>query len=110
MFQQVKNRAASRGIKFSISLSDIQIPEFCPVLGIKLKTGVTHSRPDSPSLDRIDSSKGYIKGNVIVVSHRANTIKNNSTIEELEAVFNFYKDKWAALAVAVYDYENPEKK
>ena len=41
---------------------------------------------DRPSLDRIDGAKGYVKGNVRVISHRANMLKNDATIEELELV------------------------
>ena len=40
---------------------------------------------------RIDNGKGYIVGNVIVVSFRANTIKSNATVEELERVAFFYR-------------------
>lgn len=43
-------------------------------------------RPNAASLDRIDNSKGYVRGNVMVISLRANAIKNNATAEELTAV------------------------
>jgi hypothetical protein len=46
-------------------------------------------RDSSPSLDRIDNSKGYVKGNVAVISFRANTLKNNATADELRAIANF---------------------
>lgn len=70
---------------FNITPQDISIPEVCPVLHIPLRSG--HRVGDaSPSLDRIDSTKGYLKTNTEVISHRANTLKNNATIEELEMV------------------------
>jgi hypothetical protein len=75
-----KRRAKERNLEFSIDSEDIVIPEYCPILGVKLERSILRQ---SPSVDRIDSSKGYIKGNVRVISHRANTIKNNSTFEEL---------------------------
>jgi hypothetical protein len=53
-------------------------------LGLKLEQGNGKSTASSPSLDRIDSSKGYVKGNVRVISHRANLLKNNATVEELK--------------------------
>ena len=67
----------------------MQIPEVCPVLGIPVNrggVGKKGGRPDSPSMDRIDPTKGYIKGNVRVISNRANTLKCNATVAELEAV------------------------
>lgn len=41
---------------------------------------------NSYSLDRIDSSKGYVKGNIWVISLRANRIKNDSTPQELRLI------------------------
>ena len=69
-------------------LSTINIPDVCPILGITLNyNGNNESgwvRDDlSPSIDRIDSSKGYVKDNIQVISWRANRIKNDSTPEEL---------------------------
>lgn len=78
---------------FDIDASDIVIPEFCPVLGIKLNPrnrGVGY-HPDSPSVDRIDNDKGYVKGNVRIISARANLLKNDATIEELTLVLEDLK-------------------
>ena len=86
-----KRRAKKRNVPFSLGVSDIVIPDICPVLGIKLAPSPKSSSFNSPSLDRIIPSLGYIPGNVIVVSLKANQIKNCSTIEELEAVFCFYR-------------------
>ena len=85
--------AAIKQLEFNIELIDIIIPEMCPILGIKLNKSNNTTSPNSPSLDRIDSSKGYIKGNVIVISHRANTIKSNGTAEEHEKIAKFIRDK-----------------
>lgn len=87
-----KRRAVKLGREFSITVDDIQIPSHCPVFGTEL-TVLSDSKaaPNSMSLDRIDNSLGYIPGNVVVVSYRANTLKKDASIEELEAIINFYK-------------------
>ena len=88
-----KKRAKQKGLDFNIELGDIpEIPERCPVLGIKIKSNTTNAPLDSsPSLDRIDSSKGYIKGNVRIISNRANRIKADATVEELRKVLENYE-------------------
>ncbi len=83
MFLNARERSKRKNLKFSITKEDIQIPERCPILGIKLNVEVK-DRFHSPSLDRIDPSKGYIKGNVWVISNRANTLKSNATLLELK--------------------------
>jgi hypothetical protein len=84
MLQRVRARARRKKYEFNLELIDILIPEVCPILRItidKIVTGLP--RNDSPSLDRIDNTKGYIKGNVMVISHKANAMKHNATPEEL---------------------------
>ena len=63
----------------------------CPLLNIPIDWKSPYKHPSTPSLDRIDSSKGYIKGNVQWVSFRANTIKNDATPEELLILAQNYK-------------------
>jgi len=81
-------RARERGIPIDITADDIHVPTHCPVLGIPIVVGARGlgTRDNAPSLDRIDPSKGYVRGNVAVISFRANRIKNDSTLEEIEAV------------------------
>lgn len=90
---RARHRAKEKNLPFNISEEDINIPDICPVLGIPMQTafGKGKARANSPSLDRIIPEKGYVKGNVITVSNRANTIKNNATPEEIIAVGEFYK-------------------
>ena len=83
MLDRSKSRAKKKGFEHTITLEDIQIPDKCPLLGIPLFAGQGTVCPNSPTLDRIDSFKGYIKGNVWVISYKANTIKSNATPEEL---------------------------
>ena len=83
-----KRRAKKKGLEFNIDKLDIDIPIICPILGIPIVKTYTKGKntgptSNSPSLDRIDNSKGYIKGNVRVISHKANTMKHNATSMEL---------------------------
>lgn len=83
LVQQAKYRAKRDGRDFDLTVDDLEIPETCPVLGIPMT---------SPSLDRKDNSKGYVKGNVFVISRRANILKNDATVDELEAVVRYMKE------------------
>ena len=83
---RVKYRAKKRGIPFDLDPHHIVIPNFCPVLGIPIQPGSEGGRDTSPSLDRKDPDRGYLPGNVQVISNRANTLKNNASSEELRAV------------------------
>lgn len=86
MLARAKHRAKRFGIKFNIELPDIVIPALCPVLGIPLYRGKKGNCPNAPSLDRIDPLRGYVKGNVRVISQRANLLKSNASELELSAV------------------------
>lgn len=79
-------RAKRDGVRFAIVKADIVVPEFCPALGIRLS--VTKGKPGdgSPTIDRFIPARGYVPGNVAVISHRANRIKNNASLFELQAV------------------------
>lgn len=86
MYQRAKGRAKSKGLNFTLLLSDITIPEYCPILGIKLecKIGNPGGQKCSPALDRIDSTEGYTKENVQVISNLANMMKSHATKEEMK--------------------------
>jgi len=80
-------------IEVSISAQDIQIPKICPVLGISLSLTNTRLSDNSPSLDRIDNTKGYTPDNICVISNRANTIKGTGTKEEHQRVIDYMINK-----------------
>lgn len=91
-----KNRAKASGVPFDITrdylISIFPADNRCPVLGIELQWGGGYtSRDNSPSLDRHIPSLGYVPGNLTWISNRANTLKRNGTIEEMEAVLSFMK-------------------
>ncbi len=81
IYQNVRGRAKAKNIEFNLTIEDINIPEFCPVLGIPI---IPFSSSDnSPSVDRINPKLGYIKGNVCIISKRANRIKTDASLQEL---------------------------
>lgn len=93
LYGQARYRAKRKGIKFDLEVSDIVIPKLCPVLKIPLVKNNRQAGPraSSPSLDRINNDLGYIKGNVQVISHKANTMKHCATNLELVLFANWVK-------------------
>jgi len=104
MIRNTKFMSKRRGLEFNLTYQDLEIPEYCPYLGIKL-TYMHESGGQDPShasIDRIDNNKGYIKGNIIVVSRMANAMKNCASLDQLETfcnnslkLINFYKNQGA---------------
>lgn len=89
MLSGAKCRAKRKGIVFDLKLEDIpEVPVICPILEIPLKVheGVSGWHDDSPSLDRITNDKGYIKDNVRIISNRANRLRCDASLEELEKI------------------------
>ena len=91
----IKKRAKQKKLDFDLEVEDI-LGTTCPIFGVELKRGSKQGPSDfAPSVDRIDNSKGYVKGNVQVLSNLANKMKANATPEQLlqfaEWVFKTYK-------------------
>lgn len=87
MLQRAKTRAKKKHIPFNLRPADIILPARCPVLGIPMYYDPGLGLHEgSPSLDRLIPSLGYVPGNVRVISFRANQIKSDGTLEELEAI------------------------
>lgn len=78
-----RQRAYRDGIPFNILPSDIVIPPACPVFGTPWRQPGTGPGPDSMTLDRLRSDEGYQRGNLAVISHRANTLKRDATAKEM---------------------------
>lgn len=87
IFSKIKRRAKRERIKFNITQKDVKVPHNCPILGIPLSYDL--ERKNWPSLDRIDNNKGYVKGNVQVVSMRANLLKNDASVKELKMLYYY---------------------
>lgn len=85
---KIKERASKKGIEFSISLDSFEEITHCPLLPERRFRfdSTRKDSGDSPSVDRIDSTKGYTVDNTWIISRRANTIKNNATLEEFEEI------------------------
>lgn len=65
----------------------------CPVLGIVLQQGRGAPQDSSPSLDRLNPEWGYERGNVVVMSNRANTGKSHLTAGEHERIAAWMRSK-----------------
>lgn len=93
MLNRAKSRAKRKGYAFNIEISDIIIPKICPIMGIELiyHTGSPGGKNNSPSIDKIDPTKGYVKGNIRIISHLANMMKNHATEKELITFANWIK-------------------
>ena len=92
MVSSARRTAKKIGVPFDITIDDIFIPEFCPVLGIKLIRTRMCRNDATPSIDRIIPKKGYVRENIMVISMRANRIKTDATFEELIKVADFYSN------------------
>lgn len=97
---RARNRGRKKGLEATIQPGDLDWPSHCPVLGVELdypaqgakRTGLT-VQANWPSLDRWDSTKGYVPGNVFVISYRANTLKSSATYAEILRVAKYLSRK-----------------
>lgn len=88
MLTSARKRAVEKGIEFNLKASDIALPEgmLCPILGMKMESNYGKdggNKPNSPSLDRVDINRGYVPGNVCIISLKANRMKQNCSLEDL---------------------------
>lgn len=89
IYWKIKNSAKRRGLDFNLDIEDVVVPSHCPILGIPLVVANKGSRNNSPSIDRIDNSKGYVKGNIKIISTKANTMKSDLTKETLLKLLDY---------------------
>lgn len=86
IYNRIKSRCSKNNIEFNLELEDIIIPEKCPILNKPFVYGDTNW---TYSVDRINNSKGYIKGNIQIISNRANRLKGDFTINEFQKITNY---------------------
>ncbi len=96
LVRAARRRSKRKGIECNITWRDISpLPKFCPVLGLRLQYGPGRGRKlyengSAASLDRIRNQHGYVFGNVIVISLRANLLKGQATLSEIQKIAKFY--------------------
>lgn len=86
-----RKRAKEKGIACTIREEDIHVPVLCPIMGVRLGRARGAFDKSSPSLDRVDSTLGYIPGNVRVISWFANKLKNDMTLDQAEKLVSYMK-------------------
>lgn len=102
LWQRAKARAAKSGREFAIAVEDIVIPERCPVLDIPLYKIGPKETDNSPSLDRIDSSRGYTPDNIVVMSNKANMWKNSMTPHDIVMLYRYMCGITGVIAIRTF--------
>lgn len=108
LLRAAKNRARDKGVPFGITEKDIVIPVLCPVLGLTLepiRAGM-HQRAGSLSIDEVIPGKGYVPGNVAVISWRANSLKRDGLLPEFQQLVRWLSQFCDGVACEI-DYSKP---
>ena len=92
MLSDARKRAKKKNLEFDLVIEDLTVPDFCPILGIPLFVAGGKRTDNSPSLDRVNNSKGYTRDNVLVISFRANALKNDATLDELKSIVKYMEE------------------
>lgn len=96
MLSNAMHRAQRRGAKFDrAALEELldNAPDRCPVFGtlFAVRRGVRGVVDTAPTVDRLDNSKGYVRGNMCLISWKANRVKNDATLSDLTAVVTWLR-------------------
>ena len=98
LLANAKVRAKKKKLNFDLDLDYLEsiTTDKCPVFKTKFIWGRYNGRKkilECPSLDRIIPELGYVKHNVVFISNRANSIKNDATERELYDVADWLHEK-----------------
>lgn len=85
----IRGRARRKGIRFTITPNDIVYPELCPILQIPITRKLGND--NKPSLDRVNCKLGYVKGNVRIISQKANRMKQDNDLETLLRLVSYMR-------------------
>lgn len=91
LLRKARRRAAREGREFNITREDLRMPTQCPVLGIPIRFDRASPYANRASLDRTNNALGYVKGNVNIISFRANTLKASATISEVQRILDYMR-------------------
>lgn len=92
LWSKAKQRAKNKNLDFNLNVEDINIPDVCPILGIPIFTGKKVVTKNSPTIDKINPRKGYTKDNICIISMRANKLKADFTIEQIERLVTYMEN------------------
>lgn len=92
MLNNAKKRASNKGLEFSLTKEDIVIPELCPILKVPFIIGTKENYDFTPTIDRIDNSKGYTVDNIQIITNKANSMKNSANFEMLHNFAEYIKE------------------
>lgn len=93
IWSEVRRRARRKGIPFDIEVEDVIVPTTCPILGIPLTFGEGQACDNSPSIDRLDPTRGYVKGNCFVISNKANRMKQDNTLADFRKIVAYIESR-----------------
>jgi len=91
LIRAAKHRAKIKNIPFDITWEDLELIEVCPVLGIPIFSESLNN-PNAPSIDRFIPKLGYVKGNIFIISRRANTLKGDATLDEVKLILKYMQN------------------
>ena len=84
-----RKRAKKYGYPFDIVIEDLMpFPTHCEIFDIELTYG-ENNKHSGASLDKVIPSLGYVKGNVKIISSRANNMKGDSTLDDLKNMIQY---------------------
>ena len=96
ILSNIRCMCKKKGLPFNLTFEDLlPLPDACPVLGLPFDLGFTGKKgfkDYSPSVDRVVGKLGYVRGNVRVISMKANRIRSNASWQKIQAVANYSKE------------------